>query len=349
MNKPSALSTVTLRDIAVELRVSHSTVSRALQNSPHISPERRKEIHEAARRMGYRPNATATQLGYQRHANQKRPISSEIAWLNYWTDPKKLHSFEEFNLYWKGASERAEESGYRLEEFNCSGQLSPSRLEKILLARNIHGILIPPHGGFQPPVGWDKIDWEKFSIVRFGYSITTPRTHLVTSNHLTCGMLAIENMRRLGYNRIGFVATPNQHFYFRAGFLLKQVLHVKERPPICTFLSSENHLAKLPAFSKWLEKNRLDAILTDFIETRTMLDRLGYRVPEDIGLAATSVLDGNADAGIDQNSEEIGRAAFETLLSLLNHNQYGIPDIIREVVITGSWVDGSSLPPRNKA
>jgi DNA-binding LacI/PurR family transcriptional regulator len=77
-----------------------------------------------------------------------------------------------------------------------------------------------------------------------------------------------------------------------------------------------------------------------------MLEKLGYRVPEDIGLAATSILDGNADAGIDQNSEEIGRAAFETLLSLLNHNQYGIPDIVREVVITGSWVDGTSLPQR---
>ena len=346
MNKTSASSPVTLRDVARELKVSHSTVSRALQNSPNISLARREEIQEAARRMGYRPNAMATQLGHQRHASQKQLISSEIAWINYWTDPKKLRSFEEFNLYWKGARQRAEESGYRLEEFNCGDQLSPSRLEKILLARNINGILIPPHGGLQPPPGWDKIDWGKFSIVRFGYSVEFPCAHLVTSNHLTCGMLAIENMWRLGYKRIGFVATPNQHFYFRAGFLLKQALHVKEQPPICAFLSSENHLDKLPAFSKWLEKNRLDAILTDLAETRTMLDQLGYRVPEDIGLAATSVLDGNATAGIDQNSEEIGRAVFETLLSLLNHNQYGIPDIVREVVITGNWVDGTTLPQR---
>ena len=95
-----------------------------------------------------------------------------------------------------------------------------------------------------------------------------------------------------------------------------------------------------------MKKNRLDAILADLAETRTMLDQLGYRVPEDIGLASTSILDGNADAGIDQNSEEIGKAAMETLISLLNHNQYGIPKIVREVLITGSWVDGSTLPPR---
>jgi len=344
--KASAPPVTTLRDLAAALKVSHSTVSRALRDSPHISPARRKEIQEAAERMGYRPNAIATLLGHQRHTGQKHQVTSEIAWINYWTDPKKLRSFEEFNLYWKGASKRAEEAGYRLEEFHCGGELNPLRLEKILVARNIHAILIPPHGGVQPPADWDKIDWKKFGIVRLGYSVPSPCAHLVTSNHLTCGMLAIENMWRLGYKRIGFVATPNQHFLFRAGFLLKQTLQLKEQPPVFTFLSSDNHLAKLPTFSKWLKKNRLDAILTDLAETRPMLDQLGYRVPEDIGLAATSILDGNADAGIDQNSEEIGRVAVETLLSLLNNNEYGIPPIVREIVITGTWVDGSTLPPR---
>jgi len=346
MKETPASSSVTLRDVARELNVSHSTVSRALQNSPHISLARRLEIQEAAKRMGYRPNATATQLGHQRHATEKRPISSEIAWLNYWPDPKKLHSYAEFNLYWKGASERAEERGYRLEEFNCGKELSPARLEKIMLSRNIHGILIPPHGGFAPPVGWDKIDWSKFSIVRFGYSVAHPSTHLVTSNQLTSGMLAIENMLRLGYERIGFVGRPDKHPHFRAGFLLNQMLSKKGPPPIFNFFSADNHMAKLPAFSEWLKKNHLDAILSDLAETRPMLEQLGYRIPEDIGLATTSILDGNADAGINQNSEEIGRAAFETLLSLLNHNQYGIPKVVREVVITGSWVDGSTLPQR---
>ena len=119
-----------------------------------------------------------------------------------------------------------------------------------------------------------------------------------------------------------------------------------EPPPNFTFLSSDNPFAQLSSFSKWLEKNRLDAILSDLAETRPMLDQLGYRVPEDIGMASTSILDGNASAGIDQNSKEIGRASMETLISLLNHNQYGIPKIVREVLITGSWVDGSTLPRR---
>jgi len=79
---------------------------------------------------------------------------------------------------------------------------------------------------------------------------------------------------------------------------------------------------------------------------RDMLREAGYRVPHDIGLAATSVLDGNADAGIYQQSEEIGKAAVQLLISLIHHNEHGIPEIPREVLIVGRWQDGSTLPPR---
>ncbi len=337
------ISGVTQRDIAKKLGINHSTVSYALKNSPNISPELREKIQEAARQMGYQPNAMATILGHQRHASKKRPISAEIAWINCWRDPAQLRKFREFDLYWKGASARAEQNGYRLEEFDCGERLSPSRLERILLARNIHGVLIPPHGSSYPPTGWGRIAWGKFSLVRFGYSVQVPCTHLVTSNHLTCGMLAIDNMWRLGYQRIGFVANQGTQFTFTAGFLLKQAQRTEGQAPIFSF-SSENPIAQLSSFSKWLKKHRLDSLLTDVRQTREILGKLGYRVPEDIGLAATSILDGNADAGIDQNSQEIGKAAMDTLVSLMNHHEYGVPAIAREVLITGKWVDGTTLP-----
>jgi len=61
MKESILTSPVTLRDIAMELRVGHSTVSRALQNASNISLERRKEIQEAAQKwdtapMPWRPN-----------------------------------------------------------------------------------------------------------------------------------------------------------------------------------------------------------------------------------------------------------------------------------------------------
>jgi DNA-binding LacI/PurR family transcriptional regulator len=58
------------------------------------------------------------------------------------------------------------------------------------------------------------------------------------------------------------------------------------------------------------------------------------------------VLDGNADAGIYQNSDEIGKTAVQLLISLIHLNERGIPAIPREVLIKGRWVDGSTLPAR---
>ncbi|MEK7781359.1 MAG: substrate-binding domain-containing protein [Verrucomicrobiota bacterium] len=89
-----------------------------------------------------------------------------------------------------------------------------------------------------------------------------------------------------------------------------------------------------------------DAILTDVSALRVWLTKLKYRVPEDIGLAALSVPDGGADAAIDQNSREIGRAAVQTLISLIHHNERGIPQVPREVLVSGRWVDGSTLPAK---
>jgi DNA-binding LacI/PurR family transcriptional regulator len=57
---------VSIQDIAGAAGVSHSTVSRALNNSPLISPEVRQRIHELAEAMGYTPNAVAQSLKSQR-------------------------------------------------------------------------------------------------------------------------------------------------------------------------------------------------------------------------------------------------------------------------------------------
>src|SRR6202034_3046898 len=53
---------VTIRDVAAELGVSIATVSRALSGDPAISELTTVAVREAARRMNYRPSATARAL-----------------------------------------------------------------------------------------------------------------------------------------------------------------------------------------------------------------------------------------------------------------------------------------------
>ena len=50
----------TIREIAKELGVNISTVSRSLNNSPSVSAQTRDKVLEAARRLGYRRDARAT-------------------------------------------------------------------------------------------------------------------------------------------------------------------------------------------------------------------------------------------------------------------------------------------------
>jgi LacI family transcriptional regulator/LacI family repressor for deo operon, udp, cdd, tsx, nupC, and nupG len=57
---------ISIEDIARAANVSHSTVSRALRDSPLISAEVRRRVQDLAHEMGYIPNAIAQSLKQQR-------------------------------------------------------------------------------------------------------------------------------------------------------------------------------------------------------------------------------------------------------------------------------------------
>jgi DNA-binding LacI/PurR family transcriptional regulator len=336
---------VTLRDVARRLNVSHTTISRALRNDPEISGAMRDQVRRAAAEMGYKPDPMLNALAHYRRSKTSIPVAAELAWVNHWPNPKELRSFKEFNLYWEGAFAEADRCGFRMEEFVLTRDMSLERLEKILRARNIRGVLLPPRGQTAPD--YRDFNWQDFCIVRFGHSFPFPHAHLVSSDQLTDGLIAFENMWRNGYRRIGLVTSAKMHTRFSAGFLYSQMKWCADhRIPTLVFAQerSEEDLRRLAA---WLKKHKPDAILTDVRELRALLKTLDYEVPKDVGLAAFSVLDGNADAGIDQNSGEIGRVAVQLLISLINHHEVGIPKICREVLVEGRWVDGSTLPVIN--
>ncbi|MER7029110.1 MULTISPECIES: LacI family DNA-binding transcriptional regulator [Streptomyces] len=60
--RPGKPPRVRLVDVAREAGLSKTTVSAALNGTGRLSPAVREKAREAARRMGYRPNATARQL-----------------------------------------------------------------------------------------------------------------------------------------------------------------------------------------------------------------------------------------------------------------------------------------------
>jgi DNA-binding LacI/PurR family transcriptional regulator len=351
MNMSIPATRLTQRDLARELGVSYSTVSLALRDSPKIALAQRQRIQQAALERGYQPNAAAAALAHFRRASHSRPVQAALAWLNFRPDPTELFRYREFELYWKGASACAEKHGYHLEEFLGRDYRSLKRLEAVLLARGIEGIIIPPHG-VTPE--WGDFDWSRFSVVRFGRTVEKPRAHLVTSDQPTNAILAFNEIRRRGYERVGLVAGwPNliSGASWTGGFLqAQQFIDEKERLPI--LVMKDDLATSQRQLAQWMKKHRPDAIFTDLKEVAPMLRNLGVRVPEDVGLAVTSVLDAGADAGIYQNSEEIGRAVVLALLSLIKDHDRGTVDaehqILREVLIMGRWQEGASLPWRGQ-
>ena len=136
---------------ARQLNVSHTTISRALRNDPEISRPMRERVQAAARETGYRPDPMLSALAHYRRSRNTLPVAAELAWINHWPNPRKLRTFKEFNLYWKGAFEEADRCGFRLEEFVLEQDMTLARLENILRARNIRGILLPPRVAKPPP------------------------------------------------------------------------------------------------------------------------------------------------------------------------------------------------------
>src|SRR5271168_5008945 len=65
----SASSTVTMRDVATASVFSSATFSIVLNNAPlarYIAPATKKRIEDAAKKLGYRPNAMARFLRSKR-------------------------------------------------------------------------------------------------------------------------------------------------------------------------------------------------------------------------------------------------------------------------------------------
>jgi DNA-binding LacI/PurR family transcriptional regulator len=178
--------------------------------------------------------------------------------------------------------------------------------------------------------------------------MSSPVTHVVTSDQVANMMLAFEQILRRGYERIGFITetAARKWILFEAGFLMAQQ-RLEHRNHIPLFRVAEHDpTTSQQALARWLKKEKPDAIITTVREARNMLQKAGCRVPDDAGLAAMSIVDGNADAGIYQNSEEIGRAAVLLLISMIQDNDRGIPLLHRELLVPGTWVDGSTLPLR---
>ncbi|MDR1283145.1 MAG: LacI family transcriptional regulator [Opitutaceae bacterium] len=343
----------TQKDIARALGLTQATVSMALRGDPLVSPATRERVSAIARQLGYVPDPYLTGLAAYRHRKRPVEIQAGLAWLSNDSRGESWKRSATFSDYHAGAVDRARQLGYVIEDHALHApRMTPARVESILLARGINGLLVAP----QPAPG-SRIEgflFDRFSSVTFGYTLASPKLHLVTLHQFRAMETAVRRLRALGYTRIGLALASDSDERadnnWSAAFWSEQRRFPKREQVAPLFGSPLTRGVFLP----WLRKCRPDVVLTIWPVVYSWMREAGLRVPEDAGYALLSIPSGPttewitggdapAFSGITENPRAIGAKAVELLVDAIHRGERGAPALHVSTLIEGTWVDGQTV------
>lgn len=205
-------ASVTIKDIANKLRLSYSTVSRALADHPKISDETRARVRDLATSMGYVPNGAARTM-----RNMRSPVVGLII-------PDILNSF--YASIAKIVGDAAQEKGLQLAlsvtEDNPERELQDLRA---FVVSRVAGIIITPTATPKPETlallstlraaqlvrqhpGIDK----EAVVIDDSAAIRAAATHLINYGHRKIGYVGTTTDFSCGVDRLaGFNAALHAH------------------------------------------------------------------------------------------------------------------------------------------
>lgn len=336
----------TVRQLAVLCGVSRTTISLALRNHPRIPLATRERIQKEAERLGYRQDpVVSTLMNKLRTSRVKRP-DEKIAFLTRWMPYpgwEKIHINE--GLYLEGMKERAYQLGYEIEHI-CSAEhgLTAKRLSQILYTRAVKGVIISPlHEG----PGRYELEWRHFATATIGFTVLEPDIHRTAHAHYQGMLLALAELGRLGYRRIGYATSGDQDERVNHGWLGALLGHQKLHPigeRVQPLLAQKFSPAVL---KKWIDRQRPDVVLSNWPTVPDMLKDAGLDVPGDIGFASLDLFsDRHVFAGVDQLPKALGAAAADIVAKQMQNNEFGLPQYPMTVQLKGLWRDGPTVRPQ---
>jgi DNA-binding LacI/PurR family transcriptional regulator len=304
---------ITIKDIARELGVSISTVSRALKDHPDISPQTKKLVRDMVDKMKYQPNAIALSL-----RNQRTNIIGVVI-------PEIVHHF--FSSVISGIDEAAVSEGFNVMFFqsNESYEREIQNIQSILNSR-ADGVLISVAKGTKKFAHLKQIQDNNIPLVFFDRACEEIDTDKVIVDDFEGAFNAVDYLVKTGCKRIAHFAGP-QHLgisYLRKrGYisaLEKNGLNVDDE----LILSCDSYDEALEVTrSVMCQSPPPDAIFTvndmTAVGTLNALKSMGYRVPLDISLVGftdglvSSITDPHLTT-VSQHGFEIGKKATEILI-----------------------------------
>lgn len=338
---------VSLKDIAEIAGVSRMTVSCALRHSPRVKEETAERIWAVARQLGYAPDPQLTAAMAGVRATKKKALEP-LAWLNANQNARAYHEYRWLVPYREGAEERCAELGYKLDEFWLREPgMTDRRMSSILQHRGIRGVVVCP--AVLPEITHLHLDWKQFASVSFEATVLVPHLHRVAPNYHYNILLGLKMLRRMGYRRIGLFLhrqedRRSRHSYLSGYSFFQTGIPADER--IDPFIYSP---FDKPALFHWLDGVKPDVVLGHHSQLITWMEESGRRVPEDIGVAHLS-LDGDCEdwGGIWQHKRRIGAQVAEQLISMIQNNRFGLPDLPYETLVPGEWRYGKTLHTKTR-
>ena len=329
---------ITIKDIARELGISPSTVSRALKDHPDISQATRDAVNELAERWNYRPNPIALSL----KSGSSKTIGVII--------PDVVHFF--FSTVISGIEDVVYQRDYNM--ILCqSNEMWEHEVKNIktLLSSRVDGILASVAKTTTDFGHYRSITDKDIPLVFFDRAAEEIDTDSVVIDDETGSYRAVNHLLRMGKKRIVHLAGPPRLAIARNrlnGYLkaMKEYRLTPQDDYIvkCDDIESAERiipelLTKTPRPDAFFAVNDLTAA-----QTLMIVKRHGLRIPQDIAIVGftNSQIATLTDPGltsVDQKGFEMGQMAARLLIDRIE-NRHG--PVQKKIITSDLVIRGSS-------
>jgi len=309
----------TLKDIARELKVHHTTVSRGLNNHPAVNSVTKEAIKSMAEKLNYYPNKIARQL--------KQNVSNVIGVIV----PEIKHDF--FANVISGIEEASYEKDYVIMVCQSNEQYDREVMNtRALISNNVAGLLVSLSQETNDLVHLEEYIKTGGRLVLFDRITDTINVNKVVVDDFKGAYLATKHLIERGKKRIAHIAgtkilsiTQQRLNGYKAA--LKE-FNIKYNPDLVVY-SGFHEINGARAMEQLLSlKNIPDAVFAvndpAAIGTYDVIKSRGLKIPDDISVVGfsnnpTSALVQPSLTTIAQPSFEIGRRAVEILINELQY------------------------------
>jgi DNA-binding LacI/PurR family transcriptional regulator len=314
MDKPA-----TIKDIARQLNVSISTVSRAMRNAPDVNTDTKRAVMALAEELNYQPNKLALSLKQKQTHN----IGVIVPNLDY-----------VLSTMVKGIDEVALEAGYTV--MVCQSNESFGREivnTRRLLDSLVDGFIISVSSETKVFDHFRKVQEKKMPIVMFDRLIPDLAVPGVRIDNVDGGLQASEHLIEQGYKRIAILAGPKNlgiSNHRLEGYLQALAKNkMKPDPDLIIHCDFNQQYAYIATQELLNMKKRPDAIFTisDRMAIGAMLaiKEKGLRMPQDIGLVGFNnepvvSLVTPGISSVDQPAFEMGKMAAKLFIETVHNN-----------------------------